>query len=63
MFKYEYASVNIWKLMGAKCDMHREIINDYAKNGYRYVGYVPTDMNNYGKISQIDLIFEIDVME
>lgn len=39
---------------------HRQIINEHAAEGYRYVGYVPTNMNDHGKIREIDLIFEID---
>jgi hypothetical protein len=60
MKKYEYVKVHIGKLVGAKSEEHRDIIDSYAKKGYRYVGYVPTNMNDYGKIKDIDLIFEMD---
>lgn len=60
MKKYEYVNVHIGKLIGAKSEEHRDIIDEYAKKGYRYVGYVPTNMNDYGKIKDIDLIFEMD---
>lgn len=60
MKKYVYVNVHIGKLCGAKLEEHRAIINEYAEKGYRYVGYIPTNINDYGKIKDIDLIFEID---
>ena len=50
MKKYEYVSVHIGKLVGAKSEEHRQIIDEYAKKGYRYVGYIPTVISDYGKI-------------
>ena len=60
MKRYEYVSVHIGRLFGACSEEHRKIIDDYAKRGYRYVGFIPTDMSDYGKIKDMDLIFEID---
>lgn len=60
MLRYEYVSLNNEKLFGAKFTQHRDVIDEYAKKGYRYVGYVPTVINDYGKFKEIDLIFEID---
>ena len=60
MKQYEYVSVHIGKLFGAASEEHREIINDYAAKGWRYVGFIPTNMNDYGKLKDIDLIFEKD---
>lgn len=57
MKQYEYVSVHIGKLFGAASEEHREIINDYAAKGWRYVGFIPTNMNDYGKLKDIDLIF------
>lgn len=37
---------------------HREKINEFANNGYRYIGWVPTEMDGFGHIKEIDLIFE-----
>ena len=34
------------------------IINDMTKKGYSYKGFVPTRIIGYGKITEIDLIFE-----
>ena len=61
MKKYEYVSIHVGKLVGAKSEEHRQIIDDYAKRGYRYVGYIPTIMSDYGKIKDMDLIFEMDI--
>jgi len=60
MKKYEFINVKIGKFIGAKSEEHQEIINEYASKGYKYVGYIPTDMTDYGKIKSMDLVFEID---
>ena len=39
---------------------HRELIEEYAKKGYLYVGFIPTELAG-GNYSTIDLIFEKDV--
>ncbi len=60
MKKYEYVNVKIGKLVGAKSEEHRAIIDEYANKGYKYVGYVPTDISDFGKIIKMDLVFEKD---
>jgi hypothetical protein len=59
--KYEYVTVEREKDidMSAQFTKHREIIDEYAKKGYRYVGYIPTKIHAHGKIIDMDLIFEI----
>ena len=61
--KYEYVSLHIGKLSGAELSEHRQIIDEYASKGYSYIGYIPTNISDYGKLKDIDLIFEIDVAE
>lgn len=61
MKKYEYVPLHIGKFIGAKSEEHRQIIDSYAAKGYRYVGYLPTVLNDYGKIKDIDLVFERDL--
>ena len=61
MKKYEYVTVYIGKFFGAKSEEHRKIIDEYAAKGYRYVGYIPTGLDDFGKIKDIDLIFEQDI--
>ncbi len=60
MKKYEYVNVKISKFAGSKSEGHRAIIAEYASKGYRYVGFIPTDIAEYGKIKNMDLVFEID---
>ncbi|WP_302771449.1 DUF4177 domain-containing protein [Anaerotignum lactatifermentans] len=56
MKKYPYVSLHIREFIGASS----EIIDDYAAKGWRYVGFIPANMNDYGKLKDIDLIFEKD---
>ena len=60
MKKYVYVNININALIGAGSEEHRQIIDEYAAKGYKYVGYIPTNISDYGKIKKMDLIFEID---
>ena len=61
MKKYEYVRLRIGKFIGAKSEEHRAVIDDYAARRWRYVGYIPASINDYGKIVQLDLVFEQDV--
>lgn len=58
MFKYEYVKVNNEAIMSSKFTQHRNIIDQYAKRGFRYAGFVPIKSDGYGRIKEIDLIFE-----
>ncbi len=64
MKKYVYVNVaTVGKgLLSNKTEAHREIIDEYAEKGYRYVGWFPTKSSNLleGVIEKVDLIFEID---
>jgi len=61
MKKYEYVEVKIGRFVGAKSEEHRQIIDEYASKGYRFVGYIPTAIRDYGTITAMDLIFETDI--
>ncbi len=37
---------------------HREIIDELAAEGWRYVGYIPTMFSSEGGTKEVDLIFE-----
>lgn len=37
---------------------HRDIIDEQAAQGWRYVGYIPIAFTSYGGVKEIDLIFE-----
>ncbi|MED9966671.1 MAG: DUF4177 domain-containing protein [Blautia sp.] len=60
MKKYEYVNISILKILGSGSEEHRRIIDEYAAKGYRYVGYIPTDITCSGQLTKMDLIFEID---
>ena len=60
MYQYEYTTVIGEGMLATKFKEHREIIDRRAKEGWRYVGWVPAHLSN-GAIVQIDLIFERDV--
>ena len=61
MRKYEYVNLDINTWLGAGTEELRQIIDEYATKGCRYVGFIPTDINDHGKIKQIDLILEMDI--
>ncbi len=61
MKKYEYVNIKVGRFWSAGTEEHREIIDRYAAMGFRYVGYVPTSMDSYGRIVKMDLVFEKDV--
>lgn len=65
MFKYEYERVCVdlggWGVLNGnvyELGDYQTIINERAKNGWRYVGYIPTKQRGTGHIEEIDLIFE-----
>ncbi|MEA4823602.1 MAG: DUF4177 domain-containing protein [Clostridiaceae bacterium] len=60
MKKYEYVRITIGGFVNSKCEEHRDIIDKYATQGYRFVGYIPTKIESYGRFKEIDLIFETD---
>lgn len=60
MKKYEFVNIKSSKVVGAKYDEHRKIIAEYAAKGYRYVGFIPTELSDAGKIKAMDLVFELD---
>lgn len=60
MKKYAYERLHIGRIFSSKVENYRGIIDDYAKRGYRYVGYIPINIEAYGRIVELDLIFETD---
>ena len=61
MKRYEYVRLHNDKLFGARFEESRQIIDNYAAKGFRYVGFLPVMMDSYGRYRDIDLIFEKDV--
>lgn len=68
MYKYEYVSVSA-EMEGylAKFNNvlslsdYREIIDQKAAQGWRYVGWMPTRESMKGYLRELDLIFEKEV--
>ena len=61
MKKYEYVHLDITLFFGGSAvEGHKTIIDEHARKGYRYVGYIPTRIDAYGRIEELDLIFEAD---
>ncbi len=42
----------------SKCTEHKDIIAQYAEKGFRYAGFIPTEITDSGKFKEIELIFE-----
>ncbi len=42
----------------AETEEHRRIIEEQAREGYRYAGYFPVKIGPSGKILVVDLIFQ-----
>ncbi len=59
MKRYEYVNIHIGKLCGAKSEEHRDIINEYAEKGYRYVGYIPTNISDYGSLIKFWIVNDV----
>lgn len=60
MKKYEYVNVDykMKDVVIATVSEHREIIEKYAHEGYKYAGMIPTEISANGCARKIDLIFE-----
>ena len=60
MFRYEYVTIKYKGLIGVENKEYRDIIDIYAKKGFRYVGHIPKTIRANGQLNKIDLIFEIN---
>lgn len=59
-YEYRYESVDTgggFFFDNADCG-HRGVIDAYAKEGWRFAGFVPTRFSSYGGIKALDLVFE-----
>ena len=65
MYEYQYIVLDTGGgIFMNNCEgKHREIIEEEAARGWRYVGYVPMEFSGRGGISSIDLIFEREKKE
>lgn len=65
MYQYEYEKVSCdfggWGLVNGNIygiENYRSIIEERAKDGWRYVGCIPTKQRGTGHTQEMDLIFE-----
>ena len=62
MFKYLYVEARTGSMLSK--ENHRELIDQYAKDGWRYVNAIPTTFyGNNGQPKTFDLIFEKENVE
>lgn len=59
MKRYEFVNVKMGGFFSSHTEEHRRVINEYAAKGYTYAGHIPTHIDVDGKISKMDLIFEV----
>ena len=60
---YEYERIKLDKndyAMNADMASHREVIDQKAAEGARYVGWFPAKQGPSGKTVEFDLIFEVE---
>ena len=64
MYQYEYEHIKTsdWYFSTGSLQ-HRRIIADRAREGWRYVGWVPTECLGPGTIREVDLVFEREEMK
>ena len=59
MYNYEYVPVPVKTgFLKSRFDEHREIIDRYARDGWRFVAAIPTEQRGYGMIYELELVFE-----
>ncbi|HBG4020585.1 TPA: DUF4177 domain-containing protein [Clostridioides difficile] len=60
MSYYEYVNIDYEQkgIVFSYTEKHRKIIDDYRNKNYRYIGFIPTEIDAKGCIRKIDLIFE-----
>ncbi|WMM23914.1 DUF4177 domain-containing protein [Tissierella sp. MB52-C2] len=56
MYKYIYIEAQATGIM--REGNHRELIDKYSKEGWRFVTAIPTRSNGHGVIKNFDLVFE-----
>lgn len=68
MYTYEFVRISTdisgWGLVNGNKygnDEYRQIILDRAKDGWRYVGYIPAVQRGTGHVEEMDLVFEKEI--
>ena len=60
MKEYRYVQIDykMKNVLFLCSDEPREVIDQYAKKGYLYKGFIPVEMDAKGCLRKIDLVFE-----
>ncbi len=59
MYEYKYVAIKPQRnMISVRFEEHQVIISEYAQQGYRFVGYIPTEISQTGIIIEIELVFE-----
>lgn len=61
MYEYQYIRLQATGTMSVEFKDRQEVIDRYAAEGWRYAGWIPAILGDYGAIGQIDLVFEREV--
>jgi hypothetical protein len=56
MYKYIYVESMTQGMF--KDSQHREIIDKYSKDAWRFVAAIPKTQSGYGRVRDLDLVFE-----
>ncbi|MDV5106013.1 DUF4177 domain-containing protein [Clostridium perfringens] len=59
MYRYEYVEAQVEGFFNSV--NHREIIDQYAERGFRFITAIPTSFSSYESIKTFDLVFEIEI--
>ncbi|MDR3970393.1 MAG: DUF4177 domain-containing protein, partial [Dysosmobacter sp.] len=54
MYQYKYIPVDTGGGFLSGSREHRELIDKYAAEGWRYIGFFPVSFTGHGGISQVD---------
>lgn len=56
MYRYEYVEAQAEGFFNSA--NHREIIDQYAERGFRFITAIPTSFSSYGSIKTFDLVLK-----
>lgn len=59
MYEYKYVEAYLGGFF--RDSNHRELIDNYAKKGWRLVQVSPTNYNSHGEPTKYDIIFEREI--
>ena len=58
MYEYKFIEIKSTSIMTIHFEEYQDIINEEAKNGWRFVNSLPVKIGGYGAITTLSLVFE-----